>query len=718
MAECNKQAVEDVKRNIESQIASLQKEIDSMNQTISRLSSCNGTKENPHNHSSEIGSLRSQISANQSTIEQLFSLLKAVMDAKTTMEEADRKLRELVEAYQQGKTERMKLTSAILYDEMKILEEEYKAGIINSYEYEGTLVHLKEQYIETLQSEIDMHKERIKHISGSSSEYDKIQKEINDKTKELISFVDSNDMIYPKSLDEKRADGLKTEIAELEQILFTAEGSGVRRTKIRLEEKKSELKHIEKDIMNDIFYVAQISKEMNSPKVCNQIYDRLSPFAVSYGTEKIVNDCIDYKLKDFPGSSKQHKTDNFLFSMGYYDISCYFLSEGMSESEYNKILLYWLKDVDKKDIDQKNYSELGEVKCYTPPSEIELFVKNLFDGKQIVDCNREFLYTVNREKEKFFENIEETVDGYQDAFMSVDMSSIARKMGITDEAFLKAIDTAYERSVTIGGGFAQGMSKAACNVVSSTLTLPSTVITMPFARVDAYMELLDEHSISKPNLFEFMLYDKIADLKFFGDMAISSATGIWNEVDEKIINGTTEERAEVGGEVFFNAILAALAWEWASGKKNAKVSNENLADDINPLEKPESNVVDDIVDKVDDVSKCADGVVESGKSTLAQYGDDFGKMGIYVENPNIKVDWTQYAGHAAERMQQRGITQEMVNNVIKNGKVLSQNNGNKFAYITQEGVAIVSKEGKLITAWSSADFDSSMLEIISELFGK
>ena len=109
---------------------------------------------------------------------------------------------------------------------------------------------------------------------------------------------------------------------------------------------------------------------------------------------------------------------------------------------------------------------------------------------------------------------------------------------------------------------------------------------------------------------------------------------------------------------------------------------------------------------------------KGGTSILAQYGDDFGKMGTYVANPNIKVDWTQYAEHAAERMQQRGMTQEIVNNIVKNGKVLSQNNGNKFAYITQEGVAIVSKEGKLITAWSSEDFDSSMLEIISKLFGK
>ena len=49
-----------------------------------------------------------------------------------------------------------------------------------------------------------------------------------------------------------------------------------------------------------------------------------------------------------------------------------------------------------------------------------------------------------------------------------------------------------------------------------------------------------------------------------------------------------------------------------------------------------------------------------GTSTLAKYGDNFGKMGTYVENPNIRVDWTQYAEHAAERMQQRGMTQEMI----------------------------------------------------------
>lgn len=109
---------------------------------------------------------------------------------------------------------------------------------------------------------------------------------------------------------------------------------------------------------------------------------------------------------------------------------------------------------------------------------------------------------------------------------------------------------------------------------------------------------------------------------------------------------------------------------------------------------------------------------ESSGTRLAQYGDNFGKMGTYVENPNIKVNWSQYAEHGLERMQQRGMTQEMIDQIVAKGKVLSQNNGSKFAFITRDGVAIVSKDGKLITAWSSKYYDSAMQEIIIKLFGE
>ncbi len=155
MAECNNQAVENVKSNIASQIAALENEINDMQQTISRLENCNGTEENPHNHSSEIGSLNAQISANEELIRQLTELLKAVTEAKETMEEADRRLRELVEEYQQGKTKRMTLTSAILSVNMECLEEKHKAGMISEEEYQLEFKTLIDKY------NVEFEKEKI-----------------------------------------------------------------------------------------------------------------------------------------------------------------------------------------------------------------------------------------------------------------------------------------------------------------------------------------------------------------------------------------------------------------------------------------------------------------------------------------------------------------------------------------------------------------------------
>ena len=102
----------------------------------------------------------------------------------------------------------------------------------------------------------------------------------------------------------------------------------------------------------------------------------------------------------------------------------------------------------------------------------------------------------------------------------------------------------------------------------------------------------------------------------------------------------------------------------------------------------------------------------------AKLGDSMGMMGEYVDNPGIKVDWSQYAEHGFERLTQRGMSKELVNSIVENGKALSQNNGTKFAFVTKRGVVVVSKNGKLITAWPSSYFNDAMIEIIESLFRK
>lgn len=121
-----------------------------------------------------------------------------------------------------------------------------------------------------------------------------------------------------------------------------------------------------------------------------------------------------------------------------------------------------------------------------------------------------------------------------------------------------------------------------------------------------------------------------------------------------------------------------------------------------------------IVYKINDVLFKVPAVGAGGTAVL---GQSFDKMGIYVKNPNINVNWSLYSEHGL-RLAERGMSKELVNSIVQNGKVLSQNGGEKFAYITKEGVVIVAKDGKLVTAWSKNFYDNNMIQIVNSLFGK
>ncbi|EGP8424205.1 hypothetical protein I0N20_000798, partial [Listeria monocytogenes] len=103
------------------------------------------------------------------------------------------------------------------------------------------------------------------------------------------------------------------------------------------------------------------------------------------------------------------------------------------------------------------------------------------------------------------------------------------------------------------------------------------------------------------------------------------------------------------------------------------------------------------------------------KNNGVEVGTDFGKIGKLVNHPNIKINWSEYAEHGMSRLKQRGLSKSQVDDFVEHGKVLSQNEGEKFAFITEDGVAIVSKDGKLVTAWGKKDFDEGMKKIIGKL---
>ncbi|MFZ5596788.1 MAG: RHS repeat domain-containing protein [Bacillota bacterium] len=108
--------------------------------------------------------------------------------------------------------------------------------------------------------------------------------------------------------------------------------------------------------------------------------------------------------------------------------------------------------------------------------------------------------------------------------------------------------------------------------------------------------------------------------------------------------------------------------------------------------------------------------VTKGAGNAARIGENFGKLGTLVENPGIKVNWNTFAEHGFERMAQRGVTTDMVETWVANGKALSQG-GNKFLFVSKEGAAVVTKDGKLVTTYSANDFDANMVNFVKKLYG-
>ncbi|EAC3516266.1 hypothetical protein BFH49_04765 [Listeria monocytogenes] len=104
------------------------------------------------------------------------------------------------------------------------------------------------------------------------------------------------------------------------------------------------------------------------------------------------------------------------------------------------------------------------------------------------------------------------------------------------------------------------------------------------------------------------------------------------------------------------------------------------------------------------------------KNNGVEVGTDFGKIGKLVNHPNIKINWSEHSEHGMSRLKQRGLSKSQVDDFVERGKALSQNGGEKFAFITENGVAIVSKDGKLVTAWGKKDFDEGMEKIIEKLY--
>jgi uncharacterized protein YecE (DUF72 family) len=109
--------------------------------------------------------------------------------------------------------------------------------------------------------------------------------------------------------------------------------------------------------------------------------------------------------------------------------------------------------------------------------------------------------------------------------------------------------------------------------------------------------------------------------------------------------------------------------------------------------------------------------LNQGTKGIAKIGDKIGNLGKLVDNPDVKVNWGDAREHALNRMSKHGITQEMFEHWVKDGKAIQQD-GNIYLFLTKEGVAVISKEGIPQTAYTSAQFRDHIKNAITQIYGR
>jgi hypothetical protein len=91
-------------------------------------------------------------------------------------------------------------------------------------------------------------------------------------------------------------------------------------------------------------------------------------------------------------------------------------------------------------------------------------------------------------------------------------------------------------------------------------------------------------------------------------------------------------------------------------------------------------------------------------------------LGKLVNNPSLSVNWGDARVHALNRMSKNGVTQEMFESWVKNGKAIMQDE-NTFLFLTKEGAAVVSKDGIPQTAYTAAQYKDHIINAITQVFG-
>jgi hypothetical protein len=104
------------------------------------------------------------------------------------------------------------------------------------------------------------------------------------------------------------------------------------------------------------------------------------------------------------------------------------------------------------------------------------------------------------------------------------------------------------------------------------------------------------------------------------------------------------------------------------------------------------------------------GALEPGPKPSDFVGQDFGKLGVGVEKPDIEI--REYNVHAIERMDQRGPTRADVESTLSDPLIVFQQTRDKFLYLSDKAGVAITYDGEVVTTYPASTFDQNIGRVL------
>ncbi|MGH6811919.1 MAG: hypothetical protein ACREDM_06065 [Methylocella sp.] len=91
-------------------------------------------------------------------------------------------------------------------------------------------------------------------------------------------------------------------------------------------------------------------------------------------------------------------------------------------------------------------------------------------------------------------------------------------------------------------------------------------------------------------------------------------------------------------------------------------------------------------------------------------GQDFGKLGVGVEKPELDLDG--FRRHGSIRSEGRGVSVEEMQNTVSDPLIVLKQSQGQYLYLSDNAVVVLNPSGEVITTYPASKFDATIKEIL------